>query len=296
VELAYRAAASWTDLAGETFSIRAAVHGRLLRLFAVHREQGYLSWIDLTPELLLSFSGQVVRTGKVPGKDDALSIAASVIDAEGALDRHWARRIEDRDVDFAEPEGPPPRLPAADRFRAGKPPGGRRVLRKGGGAWGTCIVAERQLAWLEAASAASQMERGWVAETTLFLDAEPRLFAVLSKDPIELPAEARSQETMTTPGADLYKVLGGQVHQVGAYVHTHPRSIRGEDGRLLLVPPAPSELDRIAFKDLAAVCESPLFFLISSNGPKEAQERGIRAYGFDSGRLVECDLEVCHEP
>jgi hypothetical protein len=285
-ELAYRAVASDPGLAGRPWQLGVRLEGvdsdkpyvcceaRLTDrpdppLAVLPVPVNHFAWVGISIARELELEEYTVHVA-VPPSDHPL--------VEQSL--AW------EDDDFAVSLDSEPELELPREFSTA-PLGPRQVIRRvDGGTWLKCVFEPGAwTAFLAAAAAEREVERGWLAAVRLHL-AEGACLVVV-EELFELPAE-HGEFYLHTQGRQFLRLRHELGPRLGGYLHLHPREVKGTALR-----PSPSGPDATAAWNVEAAGSRLSVFPIAMFGacPETCQDE-VAAHGFRSGVIKEIDLEV----
>jgi len=211
------------------------------------------------------------------------TLCVDVLQPDDPRVTHWAAQ-DAEDADFTITESTPPRLTLPTGF-VPSPLGRRRILRSVG-SWLHCVFQRPAFErFLDAASQATDEERGWAVATRVHLLPEG-CYAVI-EELTEMPATA-GRSFIVTRGRDFLLLRQKLGERLGGFCHLHPPHVEGE-----ALSPAPSGPDSVVAWNLDAVTASPVVAPIAMFGTTaDTLGNNIAAHGYQGGLLTEIDLEV----
>jgi hypothetical protein len=285
-ELAYRAAAADPRLAGRPWQLQ-------VRLEGVDSEKPYVrceARLKDRPHPPLAVIPVPVRNFAWVGISIARQLEVEQYTVHVAVPPSDHPLVQEslawEDDDFAVCFDSEPELALPTEFST-DPPGRRRVVRRvGKGTWLRCVFEPGAWsAFLAAAAAETEVERGWLAAVRMHL-AEKACFVVI-EELFELPAE-HGQYYLHTQGRQFFQLRGELGPRLGGYLHLHPRELDGTALR-----PSPSGPDATAAWNVEAASTLLSVFPIAMFGACAERCRSeVAAHGFTSGVIKEIDLEV----
>lgn len=291
-ELAYRAVTAHPQFRGAEWGIHAALEcsgkQQCLRAEARLRDgrrPQALATVRIPLPHLYWIAERMAGTLKLQGQ---YTFCVTVLEDGSEVAKLWEEVDANADFEVTEVETQL-RLPSA--FSSDLP-GPRQSLRRAG-TWLTCVFPAPVLeAFLAAAEQQEDVEHAWAAPTRVCLT--PAGCWVVIGKLVEAPAVQRGHAYILSTGGqtfDLFAACGGSA---GAYLHTHPPTMQGEDGKPLALSAAPSPNDSVVAWNLCASTPAPIVLPIALSGraaPANGAPR-LAAFGYEKGILREINLEV----